>query len=51
MKDTDHDIQEFRNFKEELEKAFSKLMKKDIHIISISPIDKNGELTIGLKDE
>ena len=51
MKDTDHDIQEFRNFKEELEKAFSKLMKKEIHIIMISPINEKGELTISLKDD
>ena len=51
MKDTDHDIQEFRNFKEELEKAFSKLMKKEIHIIMISPINEKGELTLSLKDD
>ena len=51
MKDTDHDIKEFREFKEELERAFSKLMKREIHIIMISPINEKGELTLSLKDD
>lgn len=51
MNQEPNDIQEFRKFKQELEQAFSKLMKREIHIISITPIDENGELTIGLKND
>lgn len=46
-----YEIQDFRDFKKELEQAFSKLMKQDIHIVMISPINEKGEITISLKND
>jgi hypothetical protein len=45
-----YDIQEFRNFKKEIEQAFSKLLNKKINMVLMSPIDENGEVTMELKE-